>query len=105
MEAREARAGDRPGGRRDPEPSAARIRVLLEHGPSALSRVFDLLCTLQLVPAAISALAGADAIRLDLAFEAAPPERLDLLQRKLAQLVECLGVTHSSSGADAIGLY
>lgn len=83
----------RPDGRSSPELSEARISVLLECGPTALSRAFALLCTMNLVPAAArSALAGEEAIRLDLVFESVPQGRIDLLVRKLAQLVECLDV-------------
>ena len=74
----------------------AGVTVMLECTSAALARVYALLCTVDLVPAAsCAALCGEDAIRLDLAFESVPGSRLEMLVRKLAQLTECLEVNHT----------
>ncbi|MGD2130300.1 MAG: hypothetical protein PVJ33_09570 [Lysobacterales bacterium] len=76
------------------------VTVRLERSPTALSRAFALMCTLGLVPtSASSALDGDEAIRLDLHFVAAPAGRIDLLRRKLAQLIECLEVVLPEAAA------
>jgi hypothetical protein len=76
------------------------VTVFLERCPTALSRAFGLMCTLDLVPASAStALADEDAIRLDLHFVSAPVGRIDLLRRKLAQLIECLEVVLPEAAA------
>ena len=78
--------------------------VLLEPGPGALARVFALLGTLGLVPvAASSSLTAGDAIRLDLQFDEASAGRLDLLRRKLTQLVDCLDLTLTNNRQRAVG--
>jgi len=88
-----------PDGQSGPQWQGARIRVVLECGPTALSRVFALLCTVDLVPTTTSsAQEGNEAIRLEMEFASVAQNRVDLLLRKLAQLVECLGVTHSHRG-------
>lgn len=88
-----------PDGQSGPQWHGTRISVVLERGPTALSRVFALLCTVDLVPTTTSsAQEGNESIRLDLEFESVAQNRVDLLLRKLAQLVECLGVTHSHGG-------
>lgn len=86
----------------DGRPSAwlpeAGITLMLERTPAALARVYALLCTVDLVPAAsCSASCGEDVIRLDLAFESVPGSRFDRLLRKLAQLTECLELDHRSN--------
>jgi hypothetical protein len=71
----------------------AELVVLLERFPGALARVFALLCLFELVPlSSRTGLDDVDAIRLELQFSHLPPDRLDLLVRKLNQLTECLGV-------------
>ena len=76
------------------------VTVRLERCPTALSRAFGLMCTLGLVPAsASSSLDGDETIRLDLHFVSAPAGRLDLLRRKLAQLIECLEVVLPEAAA------
>ncbi|HKX56260.1 MAG TPA: hypothetical protein VJN01_09165 [Xanthomonadales bacterium] len=72
--------------------------VLLERFPGALARVFALLCLFELIPLATrTELCDDDAIRLELTFSRLPPDRLDLLVRKLNQLTECLGVVESDA--------
>lgn len=72
--------------------------VMLERFPGALARVFALLCLFELIPLATrTELCDDDAIRVELQFSHLPPDRLDLLVRKLNQLTECLGVVESDS--------
>jgi hypothetical protein len=74
--------------------------VLLERFPGALARVFALLCLFELIPlAARTELCADDAIRLELRFSHLPPDRLDLLVRKINQLTECLGVVENVANA------
>lgn len=78
-----------------------RLVVMLERFPGALARVFALLCLFELIPLSTSTeLCADDAIRVELHFPHLPPDRLDLLVRKLNQLTECLGVTgHDAASA------
>jgi hypothetical protein len=70
--------------------------VLLEQFPGALARVFALLCLFELIPLSTRTdLCADDAIRVELQFSHLPPDRLDLLVRKLHQLTECLEVVES----------
>lgn len=72
--------------------------VLLERFPGALARVFALLCLFELIPLATrTELCEDDAIRVELQFLHLPPDRLDLLIRKLNQLTECLDVSEQDS--------
>jgi hypothetical protein len=67
--------------------------ILLERFPGALARAYALLCLFELVPLATrSELQADDEIRLEWQFSHLPPDRLDLLQRKISQLTECLQV-------------
>ena len=83
---------------RSPAPlPEAGITVMLERTPVALTRVYALLCTVDLMPvASCSVDCGEDVIRLDLTFESVPGSRFGMLVRKLAQLTECLEVKHRS---------
>ena len=77
----------------------AQLVVMLERFPGALARAFALLCLFELVPlASRTELCDDDTIRLELQFTHLPPDRLDLLLRKLNQLTECLGVWASLPG-------
>jgi hypothetical protein len=72
--------------------------VLLERFPGALARVFALLCLFELIPLSTRTdLCDDDAIRVELQFSRLPPDRLDLLVRKLNQLTECLGVVENDA--------
>ena len=72
--------------------------ILLECLPGALARAYALLCLFELVPlASRTELCDDDAIRLEWQFAHLPPDRLDLLQRKIRQLTECLEVTVSKA--------
>ena len=69
------------------------ICVVLERFTGSLARVFALLCLFELVPlSSRTELCDDDAIRLELHFSHLPPDRLDLLLRKISQLTECLTV-------------
>lgn len=70
-----------------------KINVLLERFTGSLARVFALLCLFELVPVTSrTELCDDDAIHLELHFSHLPPDRLDLLLRKISQLTECLTV-------------
>ena len=72
------------------------VSLQLEHSPTALARVSAILCTVGLVPASMSAQAvGDEVLQLDLCFRDAAARRVDLLLRKLAQLVECIELRHA----------
>ena len=76
--------------------SEAGITLLLERCPSALARVFALLCTLTLIPtSSCCAEIDEDLIRLDIFFESVRSDRYDLLLRKLELLIECQEMTSS----------
>jgi hypothetical protein len=80
------------------KPSLAQVDmvVLLERLPGALARLFALLCLFELVPqVARTELCENDVIRVQLQFVQLPPERLQLLLRKICQLTECLDVQTS----------
>ena len=80
------------------ELSRAQVVVLLERFPGALARLYALLCLFELVPLkSHTELCGADEIRVELQFSHLPPDRLDLLLRKLRQLTECLEVRPADS--------
>ncbi len=83
-----------------PVAALARVEVvvLLERFPGALARVFALLCLFELVPlTAHTELCEGDAIRVEMQFSQLPPDRLDLLLRKIRQLTECLDVFASNA--------
>jgi hypothetical protein len=78
-----------------PTAALARVEVvvLLERFPGALARLFALLCLFELVPlASRTELCEEEAIRVELQFSHLPPDRLDLLLRKIRQLTECLDI-------------
>ena len=69
------------------------VSVVTDATPSALARIFVLLATLDLVPAATrSANPEQGAIHLRLSFENVGESRIDLLRRKLFQLTETVRV-------------
>ena len=69
------------------------VSVVTAATPSALARIFVLLATLDLVPAATrSAIRERGAIHLRLSFENVGESRIDLLRRKLFQLTETVSV-------------
>lgn len=78
----------------------ASLVVLLERFPGALARVFALLCLFELIPLSTrTELCDDDAMRVELRFSHLPPDRLDLLVRKLNQLTECLSVVENDAAA------
>ncbi len=69
------------------------VSVVTAATPSALARIFVLLATLNLIPAATrSANRERGAIHLRLRFENVGESRIDLLRRKLFQLTETASV-------------
>ena len=78
---------------------ATAVSLRLERSPVALARVYSILCTLGLVPTTMSGrAAGPDELQLDLDFQGAAAGRVDLLLRKLAQLVDCIEIQHAPEG-------
>lgn len=85
----------------EPPPLAqVKVVVLLERFPGSLVRVFALLCLFELVPVSMECMQCAgDELRLKLYFDQVQPERLNLLQRKINQLTECLDVFESDAAS------
>lgn len=74
-------------------PRESAVTVLMEPTPTGLARVFALIGALGLLPgAACAVMAGTDTLRVDLVFDGVPGPVFDRLERKLAQLTECLEV-------------
>lgn len=76
--------------------STANLVVHIEQSPTALARIFSLLCTFSLVPATISlSKSFGECNSLSLSFENIHRDRIDLLRRKMSQLTETLDIEHS----------
>ncbi len=71
---------------------AASLRMQAEAEPTLLVRISSLLAQLDLVPGRlIAAHAGQGTLEISIVLWQVEPRKLDLLQRKLCQLPQCLG--------------